>query len=180
MKFSKPEYWRGSLSLLQGIFPTQRLNPGLPHCRWILYQLNHKGNPRILGWVAYPFSRGSSWPRNRTGVSCISGRFFTNAISFVYMIMRKNMAIWHHEQRKVNLLALLFVSFENLFSFLYGKLDLLISVQIDFLSTWYCFWIFLSQKWGIQIIISVLVAFKLLKGENFEGSCDSCTTEKTG
>ena len=27
----------GSLSLLQGIFPTQGLNPGLPHCRWILY-----------------------------------------------------------------------------------------------------------------------------------------------
>ena len=59
----------GSLSLLQGIFPTQRLNPGLLHCRWILYQLSHKGNPRILEWVAYSFSRGSSLPRNRTGVS---------------------------------------------------------------------------------------------------------------
>ena len=33
----------GSLSLLQGIFPTQGSNPGLPHCRWILYQLSHKG-----------------------------------------------------------------------------------------------------------------------------------------
>ena len=33
----------GSLSLLQGMFPTQGSNPGLPHCRWILYQLNHKG-----------------------------------------------------------------------------------------------------------------------------------------
>ena len=32
----------------------------------------------ILEWVAYPFSRGSSWPRNWTGVSCIVGRFFTN------------------------------------------------------------------------------------------------------
>ena len=31
-----------SLSLLQGIFPTQGLNPGLPHCRQILYQLSHK------------------------------------------------------------------------------------------------------------------------------------------
>ena len=30
-----------SLSLLQGIFPTQGSNPGLPHCRWILYQLSH-------------------------------------------------------------------------------------------------------------------------------------------
>ena len=56
----------GSLSLLQGIFPTQGLNPGLPHCRRFLYQLSHKGSPRILEWVAYPFSRVSSWPRNWT------------------------------------------------------------------------------------------------------------------
>ena len=37
-----------SLSLLQGIFPTQESNPGLPHCRWILYQRTQKGSPRIL------------------------------------------------------------------------------------------------------------------------------------
>ena len=35
----------GSHSLLQGIFPTQGSNPGLPHCRQILYQLSHKGSP---------------------------------------------------------------------------------------------------------------------------------------
>jgi len=35
----------GSLSLLQRIFPTQGSNPGLPHCRRILYQLSHKGSP---------------------------------------------------------------------------------------------------------------------------------------
>ena len=34
----------GSLSLLQGIFPTQGSSPGLPHCRQILYQLSHKGS----------------------------------------------------------------------------------------------------------------------------------------
>ena len=39
-------------------------NPGLPHCRGILYQLSHKGSPRILEKVAYPFSSRSSWPRN--------------------------------------------------------------------------------------------------------------------
>ena len=65
-----------SLSLLQGIFPTQGLNPGLPHCGWILYQLSHKASPRILEWVAYSFSSGSSWPKNRTGVSCLAGRIF--------------------------------------------------------------------------------------------------------
>ena len=48
-----------SLSLLQEIFPTQRSNPGLLNRRQILYQLSHKGTPRILEWVAYPFSRGS-------------------------------------------------------------------------------------------------------------------------
>ena len=32
----------GSLSLLQGIFPSQGSNPGLPHCRQILSQLNHR------------------------------------------------------------------------------------------------------------------------------------------
>jgi len=68
----------GSLSLLQGIFPTQGSNPALAHCRQILYQLSHKGSPRTLEWVAYPFSRGSSPPRNQTGVSCTAGRFFTN------------------------------------------------------------------------------------------------------
>ena len=68
----------GSLSPLQGIFPTQGLNPGLPHCRWILYQLSHQGSPRILEWAAYPFSRGSSWPRNQTRVSCTAGGFFTS------------------------------------------------------------------------------------------------------
>ena len=68
----------GSLFLLQGIFPTQGSNPGLPHCRQVLHLLSHKGNPIILEWIAYPFSSGSSRPRNRTGVSCIADGFLTN------------------------------------------------------------------------------------------------------
>ena len=39
----------GSLFLLQGILSTQRCNPGLPHCRQILYKLSHKGSP--LSWL---------------------------------------------------------------------------------------------------------------------------------
>ena len=66
----------GSLSLLHGISPIQGSNRGLPHCGQILYQLRHKGSPRILEWLAYLFSRGSSQPRNQTRVSCIAGRFF--------------------------------------------------------------------------------------------------------
>ena len=76
----------GSLSLLQRTFSTQGSNPGLLHSSQILYQLSHKGSPRIPVWVAYPFSRGSSWPRNWTGVSCIAGGFFTNgAISEAHL-----------------------------------------------------------------------------------------------
>ena len=66
------------LSLFQGIFPTQGSNPGLLHPKQILYQLSHKGSPRILEWVVYPFSSRSSQSRNWTGVSCIAARFFTN------------------------------------------------------------------------------------------------------
>ena len=69
---------KGSHSLLQGIFPTQGLNPGLLYCRWILYQLSHKGSPRILEWVVYPFFSGSSQPRNPTRVSRIAGGLYTN------------------------------------------------------------------------------------------------------
>ena len=65
----------GSLSLPQGILLIPGLNPGLPHCRRILYQLSHKGSPRILEWVAYPFSSGSSWPKDQSGVSRIAGGF---------------------------------------------------------------------------------------------------------
>ena len=63
-------------ALLQGIFPTQESNTDLPHCMWILHCLSHQKSPRILEWVAYHFSRGSSLSRDRTGVSCITGGFF--------------------------------------------------------------------------------------------------------
>ena len=42
----------GCHALLQGIFPTQGSNPGLPHCRWILYCLSHQGSPpgKLIPW----------------------------------------------------------------------------------------------------------------------------------
>ena len=107
MEFSRPEYWSGSLSLLQGIFPTQESNPGLPHCRQILYQLSHNRSPRILEWGAYPISSGSSWPRNQTGVSCIAGRFFTNwAIRKTFFNLSLNFVIrssWSEPHCKITL-----------------------------------------------------------------------------
>ena len=73
MGFSKQKYWSGLPCPPPGNLP----NPGPPHRRWILYHRSHQGSPRILEWVIYPF-RGSSQPRNRTGVSWIAGRFFTS------------------------------------------------------------------------------------------------------
>ena len=74
-----------SISLFQGILPTQGLNQGLPYCRQILYHLNHQGSPRILDWVAYPFSRGSSRHRNWTRIPCIAGRFFFKQLRATFL-----------------------------------------------------------------------------------------------
>ena len=57
----KPKNTRvGNLSLFQGIFPIQGLNPGLLHCRWILYHLSQEESPdrgisfaNFLSWVLY-------------------------------------------------------------------------------------------------------------------------------
>ena len=65
-------------SLSPGDLPNPGIKPRSLALQAILYQLSHKGSPRILEWVAYPFSRGSSPPRNWTGVSCTAGGFFTN------------------------------------------------------------------------------------------------------
>ena len=67
----------GCHALFQRIFPTQGSNPGLPHCRQLLYHLSQQGSPRILEWVADPFFRGSSQLRDQTWISCTAGRFFT-------------------------------------------------------------------------------------------------------
>ena len=56
--FSGKNTGAGSLSLLQGIFPTQGSNPGLLYCRQILYQLNHQGSPFTSLFEA---NKNSSW-----------------------------------------------------------------------------------------------------------------------
>ena len=53
MEFSRTEYWMGSVSILQGILPTQGLNSGLLHGRWILYQLSYQGSPMCICTCMY-------------------------------------------------------------------------------------------------------------------------------
>ena len=77
-KSQKTLAWQKGINFPRGCSQPRDQTQVSSSCRWILYQLSHSGSPRVLEWVAYPFSSGSSWPRNSTGVSCIAGAFFTN------------------------------------------------------------------------------------------------------
>ena len=66
-----------SRSILQGIYPTQGSNPGLLHCRQILYHLSHQGKPKNTG-VSLSLLQEIFLTQGRIMVSCIAGRFFTS------------------------------------------------------------------------------------------------------
>ena len=76
MEFSRQGHWSGLPCPPPGDLPNPGIEPMSSASRWI--HLSHQGSPRILDWVAYPLSRGSSLPSNWTGVSCIAGQFFTS------------------------------------------------------------------------------------------------------
>ena len=78
MGFSRQEYWSGLPCPPPGDLPNSGIEPRSQHCRQILHHLSHQGSLWILEWVAYPFSRGSSRPRNQTRVSCVAGSFLTH------------------------------------------------------------------------------------------------------
>ena len=61
----------GSLSLLQGIFPTQGLNPDLPYCRQILYQLSHKGSNTTKYFSEIKFQSKLLLPTKKFILVCI-------------------------------------------------------------------------------------------------------------
>ena len=67
----------GSLSLLQGIFPTQGLSPGLLHCRQILYQLEPQGKPKNTGVGSPSLLPWTFLAQESNWVSCIAEGFFT-------------------------------------------------------------------------------------------------------
>ena len=104
-----------SLALLQGIFPIQGLNPGLPHCRQLLYQLSHKGSAKILEWVAYPFSSGSSWPRNRPGSPALQADSLPTEYEGSPYISVGNIDYW--SCLKLDGRGFFYVSFSCVFSF---------------------------------------------------------------
>ena len=67
MRFSRQEPWRGCHAPLQGIFLTTQSCPTL--CDPMSYTVHGILQARILEWVTFPFSRGSSQPRDQTQVS---------------------------------------------------------------------------------------------------------------
>ena len=76
---ARAEYWSGLPCPPPGDIPNPRIKPRSPALQADSSQLNHQqGSPRILEWVGYPFCRGTSQPRNRTGISCIAGGFFSS------------------------------------------------------------------------------------------------------
>ena len=65
-EFFRQEYWSGLPCPPPEDLPNLGIEPRSPALQQILYHLSHQGSPRILVWVAYPFSRGSSWLRSPT------------------------------------------------------------------------------------------------------------------
>ena len=89
----------GSLSLLQGIVPTQGSNPRLLLCGQILYQLSHKGSPRILRWIAYHFSRESPDPGIELGSPALQADSLPTELSGKPVLCNKRS---HHNEKPMH------------------------------------------------------------------------------
>ena len=87
MEFSSHNTVVSSLSLLQGIFPTQRSNPGLLHCRGILYQLSHKALGNFFPFSAWQFRHLQNGEPDFMVGKCallkMTNRFQSKQISFI-------------------------------------------------------------------------------------------------
>ena len=74
----------GSCSLLQGIFPTQGMNPGLPHCRWILYQLSYQGSQEKREKYKYEKENMKNTLENQREIFKYHERLFCTMLSNKY------------------------------------------------------------------------------------------------
>ena len=81
---------------------------------------------RILEWVAFPFSSGSSQPRDQTQVSCIARRFFTNWAIREPLNFQTKKQFWNYQQRARQVEALIHIAFRSY------KQDLLFCIQVWF------------------------------------------------
>ena len=79
MEYSRQGYWRGCHSLLQEIFPTQGLNPGLLYCRQILSWLSHHGSP-VYKYGVIKIEGINIITKNASCLRCILVKFLLNII----------------------------------------------------------------------------------------------------
>ena len=79
--FSRQEYWSGLPFPSPGDLPDPGIEPRSPKLQADTLTSEPSAKPMKLEWVADPFSRRSSWPRDRTGVSYIAGGFFTSWVT---------------------------------------------------------------------------------------------------
>ena len=78
-KFLPPSWSSHRLITLRGMTEWVKVAQSCPTlCNPMDYAVHGILQARILEWVAFPFSKGSSQPRDQTQVSCIAGRFFSN------------------------------------------------------------------------------------------------------
>ena len=77
-EFSRPEYYSGYRIPSPGNLPNPGNKPRSPTLQVDSLPAESPGSPSMLKCVAYPFSRGPSWPRNWTRLSSIAGEFFTS------------------------------------------------------------------------------------------------------
>ena len=75
----------GCHALLQGSFPTQRLNPGLPHCRQILYHPSHQENSQSVWSVAVKMN---------TGVAILFSLFYAYRMASAFSSVLISLSIW--------------------------------------------------------------------------------------
>ena len=85
MEFSRPEYWSGKPFPSTGDLPNPGIKPRSPALQADSLPAEPPGKPKNNALVAYPFSRRSSWPRNQTRFSCITGGFFTNWAMSIFL-----------------------------------------------------------------------------------------------
>ena len=76
---------------------------------------------RILEWVAFPFSRGSSQPRDQTQVSLIAGRFFTNWAIREHNIVSQMSSGWKKKTKKTKKTVMLRAKINHFYGFLLTK-----------------------------------------------------------
>ena len=105
-RFSRQEYLSGLPCPPPADLPNPGIEPRAPALQVDSLLSEPPGKSKKLEWVPYPFSRGTSWPRNWTGVSCIVGRFLTSWATWeahktsYLMVKMWKPSLWNQEWNK--------------------------------------------------------------------------------